>query len=150
MNKFVILLPILALIAVGTILLHSQRSLLNQTQLSFTDYINCANKAYFDHLNVPCAGTQEYQQTYKSFIEKTSSNVSQSCADFVRYSNSAQPNELINNHGYYQLCYVSEQIRELANTNECFFKNQYAPIYLICSGFGEYAYPPYTTFDINS
>ncbi|KAL4512070.1 hypothetical protein ABPG72_005072 [Tetrahymena utriculariae] len=138
----------------ATIFLHSQRSLQNQTQVNFADFIICANKAYFNHLNVPCADTEEYQQTYKTFIEKTSSNASQSgnqyCTDFVRYSHSAQPKEQINNHGYCQLCYISEQMRQLANTNECFFKNQYAPIYLICGDFNEYAYPPYTSFDINS
>ncbi|EAR98478.1 transmembrane protein, putative (macronuclear) [Tetrahymena thermophila SB210] len=151
MNKIFFLIPIIALIG-STLFLIQQRptaDLENLVPVTFEQYQNCTEKIPSDY---PCRQSQEFIDTYYLFQNQTyTPQAPEGCKQYIVYSRFfSQSDYEINFFQYFEMCYINEKVREIANSNECFFKNYYAPKYLLCGGFDIYAYPPYTPFSIGN
>ncbi|EAR93661.1 transmembrane protein, putative (macronuclear) [Tetrahymena thermophila SB210] len=140
---------LLTLIGAGVYFTQLQKTdLKNLVPVTLSQYEKCLNN------NIPtdsCTQSQVYQEYLQAFVETTmSETASDDCnkvKDIIRQGN---PDAYINENNYFFKCYINDHIRKFANTNQCFFKTFYAPNYLICGGFDIYAFPPYTSYDINN
>ncbi|EAR97455.1 transmembrane protein, putative (macronuclear) [Tetrahymena thermophila SB210] len=149
MKKLLFLAPLLFLLGTGIFLIQGNKtSLLDDDSVTFTQFGDCKSKSV---IAAPCMDENETQIVTSSFLMYLGQL--EECQEFYEYVNSVQESKdydhaLINKDQLFEKCYASEKIRNLANTNECFFTKYYAPRFLLCGGIEKYAYPPYTTFDI--
>ncbi|KAL4475119.1 hypothetical protein ABPG74_001815 [Tetrahymena malaccensis] len=154
MNKLILILPILSLIGIQLYFIVNQRNnLQNLVPVTFEQFQDCVEEIP-DFSQLPCSATESFRNATEKFQNATNPdypNVSQACIDFENYTQSEIAiNDFINQNNYFLNCFINDNIREIANSEECFFKHVYAPTYLLCGGFGIYAYPPYTQFDIKN
>ncbi|KAL4452804.1 hypothetical protein ABPG74_002369 [Tetrahymena malaccensis] len=150
MNKLLFLIPIFVLIGTTVFLMKDKTAELeNLVPVAFKQYLNCTENV---PTNYTCSSSQEFIDTYNLFMTQTySPEAPYACAQFIIYKKLySLTNEEINANQYFEQCYINENVRAIANTNECFFKNFYAPYYLLCGGFDIYAYPPYTPYSIGN
>ncbi|EAS06965.1 transmembrane protein, putative (macronuclear) [Tetrahymena thermophila SB210] len=153
MNKVLFLFPVLLLIGAGVYLFQGQKSNLeNLVPVNFQQYINCTKSLPNPYPYFPCSQDSGFFDAYKHFMAATDSpQAPQACKDYSVYKQqNIQTTNLINQNDYFFNCYITEEVRYIANFNKCFFKYFYAPYFLTCSGFDIYAYPPYTPYSIDN
>ncbi|KAL4512068.1 hypothetical protein ABPG72_005070 [Tetrahymena utriculariae] len=154
MNKLILILPILSLIGIQLFfLVNQQKNLQNLVPVTFEQLQECTVKNP-DVSQLPCITTESFRNTAEKFFNATTPdypNVPQACKDYYNYTQSKiTMNDFVNQNNYFLNCFITENAREIANSEECFFKHFYAPKYLLCGGFGIYAYPQYTQYDIKN
>ncbi|EAR84236.1 transmembrane protein, putative (macronuclear) [Tetrahymena thermophila SB210] len=150
MNKLFFVIPILALISSTVFLLQRQTiELQNIVPVTFNQYQKCIENISTDYT---CHQSKEYIEIQKLFKEQIySDQAPESCSQFIVYKSMfTLTDQEVNKNQYFEDCFINEKVRAIANRNECFFKQVYAPQYLLCGGFDIYAYPPYTTYQIQN
>ncbi|KAL4475111.1 hypothetical protein ABPG74_001807 [Tetrahymena malaccensis] len=147
--KTFLVLIVLTFVGAGVYFTQSQNiDLTNLVPVTLKQYEQCIASYPPAH---SCMQSKEFQEYLQAFFEITmSGRSSDDCNQVIRIINKGNPDAYINENNSFYNCYVNDYIRKFANTNECFFKLFYAPNYLICGGFDIYAYPPYTSFNINN
>ncbi|EAS06964.1 transmembrane protein, putative (macronuclear) [Tetrahymena thermophila SB210] len=150
MNKTLFLVPLLLLIGTGVYLFQGQKgNLENLVPVNFQQYENCTMSFPNPYPYFPCSQDSGYIDAYNHFMNATYSP--QACRNYIIYKQyNILTTKLINQNNYFFNCYITEEVRQIANFNECFFKHFYAPYYLTCAGFDIYAYPPYTPYSIDN
>ncbi|EAR93664.1 transmembrane protein, putative (macronuclear) [Tetrahymena thermophila SB210] len=155
MNKGLLLVSIFTLISLTTFLIFQKKSakdLLNISPITFEQFVLCFSKVP-QITEIQCATSEGFMLTsneFTDYITPLNSKPPQACIDLDNLQKQSTTQFYINQDNLFFSCYANETARRIANNNECFFKNFYAPIYLICSGLDIYAYPPYTKFDIKN
>ncbi|EAR93665.1 transmembrane protein, putative (macronuclear) [Tetrahymena thermophila SB210] len=154
MNKLILILPILSLIGIQLFfILNQKNNLQNLVPVTFDQFQECTDEIP-DISELPCAATESFRNATEKFFNATTPdypNVPQACSDYYNYTQQEiSIEDFINQNNYFLNCFITENVREIANSEECFFKHFYAPTYLLCGGFNIYAYPPYTKYDIKN
>ncbi|KAL4437926.1 hypothetical protein ABPG74_001097 [Tetrahymena malaccensis] len=153
MNKQLFIITLVCLIGAGIFLIQKNKYNLHQDDsVTFRQYADCRSKSTSIFADGPaCTRDESFKKAFDNYQIYNDNNTQ--CDIFQDYVNQVQEskdynNALLNKNDLYENCFANEKIRAIANSNECFFKNYYAPRILICGGLDKYAYPPYTSFDI--
>ncbi|KAL4469454.1 hypothetical protein ABPG74_004707 [Tetrahymena malaccensis] len=86
----------------------------------------------------PCQSTDAYWAAAGQFNALTypdSANLTAACSNYYDYRGHAFGDSLINQYGYYHDCFLTQQIQDIAKSNDCFNTYYYQPIYVKCAGF---------------
>ncbi|KAL4462534.1 hypothetical protein ABPG74_000364 [Tetrahymena malaccensis] len=149
MNKILVFVPLLLLIGVGVVFIQqSNPNLLDDDYVTLTQYGDCKSLVKFNK----CQEDIPTQHVMSSYIRQLVPK-NPYCKYFYDYLDSIQESKdydhaLLNKDQFYEKCYASDEVRDIANSDECFFTTYYAPKILLCGGLDKYAYPPYTSFDV--
>ncbi|EAR88609.1 transmembrane protein, putative (macronuclear) [Tetrahymena thermophila SB210] len=140
MNKFIIALPIFALLALGGILYYKNSNNYLESSLTIPNDLTIYNFAQC-YQNLPaitdsCKNTDAYNQAATNFNNLTSAqsdNPNTACINYNKFFQTAFASQPLNQNNYFADCYLNDQALAIAKSNQCFYDKYFAPFYLQCT-----------------